>query len=197
MKIKHIFSVNIKLTYLKLLKKSHLLVLLLVFLSSFAQSQDDKVRVGYKPLQNAQTGGFYDYSEPDKVNIEVNVWGYVKYPGKYIIPRGKTMLDVLSFAGGPVTDAQPEKLRLFRPKNDSLNIAKDQILYFDYNDLLWGKEVKDISQRNNTVMLPGDVLIVPGSQRLFFRDDLLLVLAITSTLVSLGILAVSIVNTSK
>jgi hypothetical protein len=197
MKKNPIFSVNIKLIYLKLLKKSHFLVLVLIFLSSIAQSQDDKVKVGYKPQQFSQTGGFFDYSDPDKVNIEVNVWGYVRYPGKYMIVRGKTMLDVLSYAGGPVTDAQTEKLRLFRPKNDSLNIPKDQILYFDYNDLLWGKEVKDISQRNNTVMLPGDVLIVPGYQRLFFRDDLLLVLAITSTLVSLGILAVSIVNTSK
>ena len=172
-------------------------MLVLIFLSSFAQSQDDKVRVGYNPKAFYQNGGFYDYSDPDKVNIEVNVWGYVRYPGKYMIPRGKTMLDVLSYAGGPVTDAQPEKLRLFRPKNDSLNIPKDQILYFDYNDLLWGKDVQNIAQRNNTVMLPGDVLVVPGYQRLFFRDDLLLVLAITSTLVSLGILAVSIVNTNK
>ncbi len=36
-------------------------------------------------------GGYYDYSDPESINIKVSVWGFVKYPGRYVIPEQTTV----------------------------------------------------------------------------------------------------------
>lgn len=161
---------------------------------TYLYSQDDKIRAGISGRLYSQNGGYFDYGDPNKVNIEVNVWGYVKFPGKYLIPKGTTMLDLLSYSGGPTENATPDLIRLFRPKNDSLSIPKDEIYTFDYNDLIWEKELKNIKVRQNVTLLPGDILVVTGEDRLFFRDNLYLILSILTSAISLGILINSIAN---
>ncbi len=166
-------------------------VILVLFISYAANAQDDKIKIGLYDRQNMQ-GGYYNFSEPDKVNIEVNIWGYVKNPGKYLIPKGTTVIDVLSFAGGPLTEADLEKVRLYRPKNDSAGIMKDKITYLDYNDLLWEEKVKEKEFRINPNLEAGDVLLVPGSPRYFFRENLTFILSVTSFLLTAAILIVSV-----
>lgn len=165
------------------------LLISLVNLSSIAQ--DDKVKIGVYDRQNMQ-GGYYNYSDPGKVNIEVNVWGYVKNPGKYLIPKGTTVIDLISFAGGPSTEAELDKIRLYRPKNDSIGVSRDKISIIDFNDLIWDEKVKDKDYRINPVLEPGDMLLLPGSPRYFFRENLTFIMSISSFLLSAAILIVSI-----
>lgn len=161
----------------------------LFFLTGITNSQD-KERVG-TPQTYSQTGGFFNYGEKDKVNIEVSVWGYVKYPGKYIIPQGSSLVDLISYAGGPTVDAKLENIRLFRPKNDTLNITEDEMIKIDYNDIFWLDKVM-FKKTRNIIMKPGDILIFPGEPKLFFKDNMTIILSVASVLISLAILAVSI-----
>jgi len=173
------------------LKRKSVLILLLFLISSGSiLSQTDRTKVGNDAF-SSQQGGYYNYGDKDKVNIEVNVWGYVRYPGKYLIPQGSTITDLISYSGGPVTESRLEDIRLYRPKNDSLKINQDVLIKLDYNDLVWEERV-NIRSKINTILLPGDILIITGEPRYFSRDNVNLILAISSVLISLGILVISI-----
>lgn len=150
-------------------------------------AQDGKERIGVEDLK---IGGanYYNYSDKDKVNIEVNLWGYVKSPGKYLIPKGTTFLDLVTLGGGPVPDSKLEDVRLIRPKNET--VSEDQIMILNYNDYLWGEKV--LPGKNNPVLVSGDIVLIPGGPRYFFRDNLSFILSIASVLISLGILVLTI-----
>jgi hypothetical protein len=47
------------------------------------------------------TAAFYSYSEPGDVTIRVHVWGAVRFPGLYEIPRGTKLSELVSLSGGP------------------------------------------------------------------------------------------------
>jgi len=170
-------------------------ILTILCIPAISLSQIDRQTVG-NDIPNNQQGGYYNYGDKDKVNIEVNIWGFVRYPGKYLIPKGSTVMDLISYSGGPVTESKLEDIRLFRPKNDSLNI-RDQLINFDYNDLLWegpARERRNFKNKNNVSLEPGDILIFPGEPRYFTRDNVNFILSISAVLVSIGILVVSIIK---
>ena len=172
--------------------KLKILFALIASLSLFGNlfAQDGGEKIG--PEQLKITGAnYYNYSDKDKVNYEINLWGYVKAPGKYLVPKGTTVIDLLTLGGGPATDAKLEDIRVIRPKNDTLRISSDQIINLNYDDYLWGEKITSTS-RPNPVLMPGDIILVPGAPRYFFRDNLSFILSISSVLISLGILVLTI-----
>ena len=48
------------------------------------------------------TAAYYNYSQKGDVTIHVHVWGAFRFPGLYEIPRGTTVSEVISLAGGPL-----------------------------------------------------------------------------------------------
>ena len=104
--------------------KSKKYVLITTFIISLFQisifSQNDAVQLGsnLNPMRQPTQGALFDYSDPQAVNIKVAVWGWVKYPGKYIIPSYCNVNDLLSYAGGPTDAAKLENLRLIRTEAD-------------------------------------------------------------------------------
>lgn len=48
------------------------------------------------------TAAYYRYATPEDLTIRVNVWGGVRFPGYYEVPRGTTLSTLLSLTGGPV-----------------------------------------------------------------------------------------------
>ncbi len=156
-------------------------------------SQIDRQKVG-NDILSTQQGGYYNYGDKDKVNIEVNIWGFIKFPGKYLIPKGSTVMDLISYGGGPVTESKLEDIRLFRPKNDSLN-TNDKLINLNYNDLLWDSpqmKSQNFRSKSNINLEPGDILIFTGEPRYFARDNINFILSISAVLVSIGILLLSI-----
>jgi len=65
------------------------------------------------------------------------------------------------------------------------------MIIIDYNDIFWSDKILRKSNRN-MVLKPGDILVFPGEPRLFFRDNISLVLSVSSVLISLAILILSI-----
>ena len=149
-----------------------------------AQQEDYQLGMNQSYLRQNQ-GAYYDYSDPDGLNIKVSIWGYVKYPGRYVIPQRTDIKDFISYAGGINDDAFLDELRIYRVKPDS----SQEMIKFNYEDLWWNE---DLTQ--NLVlhkMEASDVLIVPGRPRLYWEDYLTLSLSIVGVLLSLTTLIVT------
>lgn len=161
------------------MKKTLLLIFLLMQIS---YSQDDGFRLGKTNQQS--TASVYDISDPEGVNIEVNLWGFVKFPGRYIIPHNSSLVDVLSFSGGPTESSNIEEIRILRPAIDSLN-TKNTILKLNYNDLLWGDNIKQ-SKMNNPILQSGDIIIVMEENRYTLRENLSFILPIVTGILTIA-----------
>ncbi|MBU0472814.1 MAG: SLBB domain-containing protein [Bacteroidetes bacterium] len=170
------------------MKKLLFLVIATLLLStlSFAQVKDYELGSSPSGRTNSQ-GGYFDYSEPLSINIKVSVWGFVKYPGRYFVPINTTASDLLSLAGGPTDDAHLDDLRLYRVLKDGTN----ELHSFSYNDILWSDNL-ELDKRSIPNLTASDVLVVPGSPRLYFKDWASLTLTLISVLTTLTILILRI-----
>jgi len=163
----------------------NIFILSLFFVLNIFAQEDVQIGTSLSQLRQSQ-GGYYDYSDPESVNIKTSVWGFVKYPGKYIIPHYSNAFDLLSFAGGPSEDANLDDIRIFRINKDSSQTFID----LDYKDFLWNKDLT--SEKQAPRILSGDILLIPGDDRLYFRDYFTLTLSVLSVLISLAILIINI-----
>jgi hypothetical protein len=137
---------------------------------------------------NQQTG-YFDLSDPESVNIKVSVWGFVKYPGKYMVPIYTTITDLLSYAGGPSNDAHLDDLRIYRVNEDQTQ----QLIKINYEDLMFESELNS-KYKTVPTLETGDILVVPGSPRLYTREVVSIWVSILSALISLSILILNIVR---
>jgi protein involved in polysaccharide export with SLBB domain len=128
-------------------------------------------------------GGFYDCSDPSSVNIKVSVWGFVRFPGKYIIPVYSKINDLLSYAGGPTDEARLEEMRIVRTDSSS---SKQIIYNLNFKDFLMNPEITMDSSVQS--LKAGDVLLVSGSPRFYLSEYISTILTIVSVLISLIIL---------
>jgi hypothetical protein len=47
------------------------------------------------------SAAYYKYTLPGDVAVVANVWGTIRFPGRYELKRGSTLGDAVSLAGGP------------------------------------------------------------------------------------------------
>ena len=143
-------------------------IMFIVLCCGNANAQDDKERIGYEEI--LKTGvNYYNYADKDKVNIEVIVWGGIKNPGKYLIPVGTTVIDLITLAGGPVSEETIEYVKLIRMKNDSLNTQTDKIINLDYRGF-FDREKKSYYKYVNPVVEAGDMITIPIEEEMTFWD---------------------------
>ena len=159
-------------------------VFITIFFNTLSAQED--IQIGTQKYSRTTQSGFFDFSDPAGINIKVQIWGYVKYPGYYIIPARSSANDLMSLAGGPTEDAKLDDIRLLHTNPDSSTI----ISQYDYDNLLWG------DQLNFAIRFPrlsaGDMLIVPGEPRYFLRQDVSFYLSVTTALASIAALILSI-----
>jgi hypothetical protein len=183
--------ISIKLTiFLKFvlnLMKYILSLFLLAALVNFSEAQDDDLILGKSSSMGS--AAFYDLSDPTGVNMDVNVWGYVRLPGRYRVPVKTTFIDVMSFAGGPTDESNIEEIRILRNSNDPSK--KPELIKLNYNDLLWGDNISS-RPKLNPVLQSGDVILVLKERRYSVRDDVGFYLPIITTVVSFAILIITL-----
>lgn len=172
------------------MKYIHLfLFTILLFLSQQLVAQDKDYQIGLDPNFRGQaSGGYYDYSDPDGFNIKVAVWGYVKYPGRYVIPIRSNINSLLSYAGGINDDAYLDQLRIYRVKKDSTQ----ELISFNYEDLWWSDSLSQ--DLNLSKLHASDVLIVPGRPRLYWESYASLALSALGLLISIATLIIVTAN---
>lgn len=164
--------------------------LILIILCQPAFSQNDDLILGKE--KSVTSAAFYDLGDPMGVNIDVNLWGFVKLSGRYRIPYNSTIMDLITFSGGPTENTNLKEIRIFRPGNDSLK-TKSEIIKINYEDLLWGENI-NVKKYNNPVLKSGDIILVMEDRRYSFRDNLLIILPVISSLLSIVTLVVTLTN---
>jgi hypothetical protein len=167
--------------------KALFLILLVAGLYTNIYSQDD-IQIGSLGARTGQQGGLFDYSNPSTINIKVQLWGYVQYPGYYVVPAGISINELISFAGGPKEDASLEDIRVTKIKEGT----PTKMVKYNYNDMVWEDEIKN--QINFVRLEAGDIVVVPGEPRYFVREDIAFYLGIVTTLASLTALILSIIS---
>ena len=169
------------------MRTNFIIISILFLASSILTAQEDDYQIGINTgLRTYNQGALYDYSDPNGINIKVAVWGYVKFPGKYVIPIRSDIKDLISYAGGIDDDSFLDDLRIYRLDKDSMQV----MLKFNYEDLWWGEDLK--SDLNLNKLQPGDILVVPGRPRLYLENYLSLILGVVTTLVSVATLIITI-----
>jgi len=168
------------------MKKTLFIIILLCASSQISFAQDD-IQIG-NPNGNIRQvqGGLFDYSDPSGINIKVQLWGYVKYPGFYIIPARSNVNELISLAGGPTEDALLNDIRVLKIKDDSTIT----MLKYNYNDLMWSDDL--LTKITIAKLQAGDVVVVPGEPRYFLRQDVSFYLSVVTALASLAALIISI-----
>ncbi len=163
----------------------HLLTISFFLFLAYCLNAQTDVRLGttYSALSSQRQGGLFDYSDPESINMRVSVWGFVKYPGRYLVPVYTSVSDLLSYAGGPTDDSQLDDLRLYRVMEDSTQ----HLFSFNFNDLLWANQL-EVNNRKIPKLQGSDLLVVPGSPRLYFTDWFRISLSVFSAIISLWLL---------
>lgn len=169
------------------LTKNVFFVFFLYILSVTVTAQEGNTLVGspINPKGMAQ-GGFYDYSDPASINIRVNIWGFVKFPGQYIVPENFSLIEVMSLAGGPTESAHLDDIRVYRESAD----GSTSLLNVNYDNLMWGEKEQSIKTLDK--LKPGDVVLVPGEPRWYVRDYFSFGFSAISTLLSIILLTIQI-----
>ena len=155
-------------------------------LSSLAAQED--IQIGSMKYDQRYQSGFFDFSDPGGINIKVQLWGYVKYPGYYIIPARSSVNDLISLAGGPTQDALLEDIRILRTNQDSTST----MYKYNYNDLLWNEGLEQPVKFPR--LIAGDMIIIPGEPRYFVRQDVSFYLSVITALASTAALILSIIK---
>ena len=152
-------------------------------------AQDD-IQIGnpYGSLSTRYNGGLYDYSDPNKVNIKVQIWGYVRFPGYYVVPSGSSVNELISFAGGPNEDANLDDIRVSKIKP-----GENTIMYrYNFNDLMWSDNLN--TKISYIPIEAGDIVVVPGEPRYFGRENFQFFFSIFSSLATLAILVLNLIK---
>jgi protein involved in polysaccharide export with SLBB domain len=160
------------------------IVSLIIFLviSGISYSQiDSSLILGLSQKNNS--AALFDLSDPTGINMEVNLWGYVRYPGRYRVPINTTFMDLISYSGGPTDESNLEDIRIIRGSNEQA--SKPKVIKLNYDDILWGDQVST-QPKMNPILLPGDVVVILKEKRYTFRDNLLFYIPIFTSLISIA-----------
>lgn len=75
------------------------IVILGLVLAEMALAQEEvPVIVQYRLVE-----GVVQISQPGEESVLVNLWGDVNAPGRFMIPKGTTLIELISFARGPAS----------------------------------------------------------------------------------------------
>ncbi|HZK77099.1 MAG TPA: SLBB domain-containing protein [Candidatus Kapabacteria bacterium] len=97
------------------------------------------------PIYNVMRGG--------EIQIDVNLWGFVGAPGHYRVPSSTSLVELLSFAGGPTAQARLVDIRIVHADT----AAQKRVEMYNLESY---RDNGDLSQ--NPLLEPGDTIIVSG-----------------------------------
>ena len=142
-------------------------LLLFFALASITSAQFDDGGGSSAPPSGGNTGGaYYVYGTGQGYVIDVNVWGFVSNPGKFNVPSSTTLMQIISYAGGPTDRARLEDIR----------IVHDETVDSSFTELVEIYNIDEFVRTGDTllnpVLYPNDTVIVPGDALNVFREVL-------------------------
>lgn len=113
-------------------------------------------------LQYRLVEGIVQISKPGEESVLINLWGDVNAPGRFMVPTGTTLIELISFARGPASFRTGEttldwsKLRVeinLSRRNKELNINEVVNFRFRYTQQLPPGILDFILQENDFITL--------------------------------------------
>jgi hypothetical protein len=120
---------------------------------------------------------FYSSTKKDEVLVKANVWGAVQFPGVHYVPLGTRFLEAVSFAGGPLDNADSEEIVLSSKGAKGIQLRELSL------------KAALASNDNNPVLQPDDILLVKETHT---REKVSLAIQIGTLLLSAAGLAILI-----
>lgn len=117
---------------------------------------------------------YYALSGQSGLMISVNLWGFVGKPGRYEVPSSTNLVQLISLAGGPIENAELDKVEIVRQAMQPDSTVKTEVIPVNLEDFKTKGE-------QTPLLSPGDTIVVPGST----SESLRLLLAFLAPVFSL------------
>jgi hypothetical protein len=140
--------------------KHALLVLVFSLVAGNALAQETPAQ----PVKPAGPSRYY-IGEENELLIPVNILGYVRNPGQYMVPTETDLIAVVAFAGGFREDAKLGRVQILR--GSAMTNGHTKILKVDL--------IKYFNTGNRAMiprLLPDDTILIGGSGAATFKNVL-------------------------
>ncbi|CUS76406.1 polysaccharide export outer membrane protein [Candidatus Kryptonium thompsonii] len=135
--------------------------LLLIFTSiSFAQLFESGTRI----VTGGGSSAYYFVGKTGELTITVNLWGFVRNPGRYEVPSSTDLVQLISYGGGPLKEAKLKDVKIIR------NVREDSTIVEKVIKINVEKIIED--GEPSPILLPGDTVVVPGGSIDVIKDIL-------------------------
>lgn len=138
-------------------------------------------------------GSYYNFSSGSGCDLKVSIWGFVRNPGRYTIPCEANLLELISFAGGPLEGAFLDKVMIVRRGGPEKQNEIKEVFYIDLQKYL--RLSSKSSPALDLLLVPGDLIVVDGEP--IRRYDLVTYLQILVTLSTTVTAIAAIINMFK
>ena len=107
-----------------------------------------------------QPAAYYNTAKPGEITITVNLWGQILRPGRYEVVSTASLVELISFAGGPQQYANMDEVRVVRiEKVDDKEVVKEYIV-----------DMENIKSPDPFLLRPGDTVIIKPTAWSAIRD---------------------------
>lgn len=133
-------------------------------------------------ILRTSSASYYYVAKAGELTMQVNIWGYVKNPGRYEVPTSTNLIQLMSYAGGPLPDASISSVRITRESGSLTGIPMEHTV-----DLGHIAEIPP----EQLLIYPGDTIFIEHGSWLNVRDVLTVVtaLAVVTSAVAAVIIA--------
>jgi len=170
-------------------------IIIIIAVNTMLLYAQDDTKITAEELK--KTGvNYFNYSDPGKINIEINVLGGVKFPGRYLVPEGTNVIELLSLSGNVLQEETADNIKLIRTSKQSGKLSDNNIITLNYREMFKDEELKSIN-KSNPVLAPGDILVVPITPEKTFWDTFRDVSLVVTPLAAFATLIISIITLSK
>jgi len=178
------------------LKFRYLIEIIVIFaVNSLPLYAQDDTRVTAEELK--KTGiNYFNYSDPGKINIEVTVLGGVKFPGRYLVPEGTNVIEILSLSGNVLQEETSDNIKLIRTTQQSGKLSDNNIITLNFREIFKDEKLKSVN-KPNPLLVHGDILVIPITPEKTFWDIFKDVSLVITPLVTVATLIISIISLSK
>ncbi|CUT06220.1 SLBB domain-containing protein, partial [Candidatus Kryptonium thompsonii] len=115
--------------------------LLLIFTSiSFAQLFESGTRI----VTGGGSSAYYFVGKTGELTITVNLWGFVRNPGRYEVPSSTDLVQLISYGGGPLKEAKLKDVKIIR------NVREDSTIVEKVIKINVEKIIEDGEPKHNT-----------------------------------------------
>ncbi|CUS80012.1 polysaccharide biosynthesis/export family protein [Candidatus Kryptonium thompsonii] len=119
---------------------------------------------GTRIVTGGGSSAYYFVGKTGELTITVNLWGFVRNPGRYEVPSSTDLVQLISYGGGPLKEAKLKDVKIIR------NVREDSTIVEKVIKINVEKIIED--GEPSPILLPGDTVVVPGGSIDVIKDIL-------------------------